>query len=394
MAPRRRCLRQIYTLLLLLSFSVLGAEVARAAEGAVTFTLQQAQSIDFVRAYVGLAPKVYEVQVDLMGANVGRDGRGMITNPTLARVLSEPRIYYVALTSVDTQGRESAFSNEITLDLRQPNAAPPPPRMDPSSGNPSGGGGGPMTGPRPTNPTGPMGPTGGGPNPGPSLFVQVEGVRTAGPFDVPGGIPIRLRAVASDPDGLGFPLFSAFGSSQPITYVWTFGGATTTDPGAALSDSPTVTFPLGASQSDRSYTVTVTAFDALGAQTKQTVSIRAVTTTAPELKLFANGNRIDESSAPIRIRSGDRVFFNVQARDPDGLGFPVFRALGIDSPIVYLWSFGSGVPDNDLSVFTPDPRPRFRLPNGVDALRETVQVVVFDSKGAAASKQVVIEVRR
>lgn len=87
--------------------------------GRVVFELpKDSAELDFIRAYVGLAPGKYEVSVDLREIEIGAGGRASATEPELARILTEPGLYYVALTSVDVSGRESSFSNELRFDRR------------------------------------------------------------------------------------------------------------------------------------------------------------------------------------------------------------------------------------------------------------------------------------
>src|SRR5262245_60674036 len=40
------------------------------------------------------------------------------------------------------------------------------------------------------------------------------------------GQPLQFEAIAADADGLGFPVFAFAGISTPISYVWDFGGGT------------------------------------------------------------------------------------------------------------------------------------------------------------------------
>lgn len=91
------------------------APTSPAAEGKVTFALGAFGEIDFVRLYIGTAPGAYELTIDLHAFEIG-DGEIVATDSGLASILSQPGVYYAALTAVDTEGRESVFSNELRVE--------------------------------------------------------------------------------------------------------------------------------------------------------------------------------------------------------------------------------------------------------------------------------------
>jgi hypothetical protein len=94
-----------------------GSGAGGSASGVVTFQLPSAERLDFVRVYVGTGPRDYNVTFDLFEVQTMNDvARAM--EPRLGQVLLEPGVYFVALTVIDTAGRESDFSNELRIDTR------------------------------------------------------------------------------------------------------------------------------------------------------------------------------------------------------------------------------------------------------------------------------------
>jgi hypothetical protein len=94
-----------------------GSAPGGSGSGVVTFQLPSTEALDFVRVYVGTGTRDYNVTFDLFEVQTMDDvARAM--EPRLGQVLLEPGVYFVALTVVDTAGRESDFSNELRVDTR------------------------------------------------------------------------------------------------------------------------------------------------------------------------------------------------------------------------------------------------------------------------------------
>ena len=387
---------------------------AHAAEGRVSFVVEDSDRVDFVRVYVGLSPRDYEVTVDLRGARIGAMGRAMASDPQLARVLSEPKLYFVALTAVDAAGRESGFSNELQLDLRGCPGGGCPAGMVPRPGAMSPGGGGDQPPARPgggaSGPAGPggspatparpgMSPSVGGviqpaPVPGaPVVSVRANGAPLTGEVRVASGVPLRLVAQASDPDGLGFPVFRALGDNKPVSFIWDFAGGQPDSPEAALSAAPTVRFFLQAGERERRVQLRLVVVDTKGTQAQVLVPVRVVSVGPPELMVRVDGTTVAQGRRVI-VRPGTPVQFLAVATDPDGLGFPALQASGIDTPISYVWDFGGGTPGNVLAPFAPNPFVTFDLAQGSVAATFNVRVTVIDTMGAMTTREIPVDVVR
>ena len=99
---------------------------------------------------------------------------------------------------------------------------------------------------------------------------------------------VQLGSEAFDEDGLGFPVFAAFGNTTPVSYIWDFGGGVPSSPLAIFTPSPVVTFPIAPGEQP-SFTINLTVFDATGQSTTRTLLLRTVSgATAPVEPLRAH----------------------------------------------------------------------------------------------------------
>lgn len=89
-----------------------------AASANVKFALPSDPDIDFFRIYVGSTSQKYDQRFDLRQPALGTSGQAMAMQDQLAAVLNQPRQFFLAMTSIDLKGQESAFSNEIVIDMR------------------------------------------------------------------------------------------------------------------------------------------------------------------------------------------------------------------------------------------------------------------------------------
>jgi hypothetical protein len=337
---------------------------------------QPVSGVDFVRVYVGLQPRVYDMSVDLRSFQLGSMDTVAAMDPALSRLLTERRVYYVALTAVDAQRRESPFSNEVKLDRT----------LMPSSGGgtPTSGGtptGGTMTGGG--TPTQPM-------NTGPSVSVLANGQAPSNGVRVTSGQTVSFLARASDPDGLGFPLFQALGSTARISYSWNFGGGTAANSLEGFTPAPTVRFTLRPGEASRRFNVQLTVLDRLGAWTAVNVPVDVTPNMPPSVSLFANGAAAASGQA-FMVRAGQPVALAAVASDPDGLGFPIFPGF---PAIAYFWDGGGGTFDNALAIFSPSPIVRFAL--GASETQRTFRVTlsVLDKTGAISARELSFIVQR
>jgi hypothetical protein len=107
----------------------------------------------------------------------------------------------------------------------------------------------------------------------PAVRVTVNGVEPVGSVEARSGVTLNLQATASDADGLGFPVFAAFGFTGNIVFQWSFGGGIVPNPLFTFSGNPPVTFTLQPNETARTFTVSVTVTDALGLATTRSVSV-------------------------------------------------------------------------------------------------------------------------
>jgi hypothetical protein len=83
----------------------------------LTFRLPESSSLDFVRVYVGTQSGTYSDSFSLFDVRT-MEQISSAMEPKLAQILAQPGVYFIALTVVDTRGRESGFSNELRVDTR------------------------------------------------------------------------------------------------------------------------------------------------------------------------------------------------------------------------------------------------------------------------------------
>jgi hypothetical protein len=106
----------------------------------------------------------------------------------------------------------------------------------------------------------------------PALTFRVNGQAAGASISIVSGARVQFSTTVSDADGLGFPVFSAFGSNVPITHVWDFDGAQ--PPSLAnFAASPAVTFTLPAGVNARTFNVALSVFDAQGFSTVRLLQV-------------------------------------------------------------------------------------------------------------------------
>lgn len=110
----------------------------------------------------------------------------------------------------------------------------------------------------------------------PDVNVLANGVPVTGPLTVASGTQITFTAIASDADGLGYPVFAGFGNNTPVTYIWNFGGGTTPGPLYVFSSQPPVTFTKNPGQTSRTFNVSVTVWDTVGSTTTFPITVIAM----------------------------------------------------------------------------------------------------------------------
>jgi hypothetical protein len=201
------------------------------------------------------------------------------------------------------------------------------------------------------------------------------------------GQPVQLDAIASDPDGLGFPIFAFAGISTPIRFLWDFGGGTSS-PLGVFADRPVVTFDLAPGEQSRTFNVAVTAFDTTGLSSRSGGSIRIDRSGPPLVDLVVDGVTLP-FSPPILTRPSPQVRLGVVAFDENGLGFPIFAPFGSAVPVSVVWDFGGGQPASVLDVFSQNPTVTF--PVGLDGqLSFVVSVTVLDTTGQSTTRSVIL----
>jgi hypothetical protein len=202
------------------------------------------------------------------------------------------------------------------------------------------------------------------------------------------GQSVQLAALATDVDGLGFPIFSFAGISAPISYFWDFGGGQPSNPFAIFLDRPVVTFELASGEQSRTFRVSLTVFDTLGLSTTRTGSITVQRGGGgpPMVNLTVGRQIVPPSTTVLSVgaelaQQGGVLQLGNMSSDEDGLGFPVFASFGNSAPVSFLWSFGGGEPENPLAIFSPSPRVRF--PTGPSF---TISLTVFDATGQSTTR--------
>ncbi len=218
----------------------------------------------------------------------------------------------------------------------------------------------------------------------PDVDFSIDGLR-ASPITIPSGTRLQFSSLASDEDGLGFPIFASFGSSAPISVFWNFGGGRPDNGLSVFAAQPGATFSLDPGERERTFVVELSAFDTLGLGAQRSVPITVVNG-SPLVRVLTNCLSVDESSRTVQ--------FLTDATDEDGLGFPVFAGLGITAPISFFWNFDGGEGENPLSAFTEDPRVTFRLADGEELRIFRVTLTVFDSLGFSTQVNAFVRVDR
>lgn len=226
----------------------------------------------------------------------------------------------------------------------------------------------------------------------PSVTLTTNGDPLA-PVTVAAGVQVALGSVATDADGLGFPILLVLGGPGRIPFLWNFDGATPL--GGELSatlTNPLVRFPLAPGEASRTFAVSFQAFDTLGDVTTVPMPIRVVQPTPPSVTVRANGQPI---SAPLNVRTGTRIQLSASASDPDGLGYPLFNGIGINTDLSFLWNFDGATPlSGDLSGVSPNPLVQFNLAAGQASRTFRLDVTVPDAFGATRKVAFTVNVTR
>ena len=115
----RVCVRRVRSGVILSALAlVFIPSSAFAASANVKFSIPGDGDVDFFRIYVGVQSKAYDTRFEIRQPALGAGGQAMAMQEQLATVLTQPRVFFLAMTTVDLRGQESAFSNEIMIDLR------------------------------------------------------------------------------------------------------------------------------------------------------------------------------------------------------------------------------------------------------------------------------------
>jgi hypothetical protein len=206
------------------------------------------------------------------------------------------------------------------------------------------------------------------------------------------GQPLQFEASAADADGLGFPIFAFAGISTPISFLWDFGGGTSS-PLGIFAERPVVTFDLPPGEETRVFTVSLTAFDTTGLSSTRQGLLIVDRSGPPVANLVVDTLFLPEFRfAPTVPRLDPQVRLGVVAFDESGLGFPIFAPFGIATPVSFVWDFGGGQPANPLEVFSPNPTVTFPVgtPPPTQPLNFTVSVTVFDTTGQSTTRSVIL----
>jgi hypothetical protein len=206
------------------------------------------------------------------------------------------------------------------------------------------------------------------------------------------GQPVELQALAADSDGLGFPVFASLGFSTPISFLWDFGGGRAASPLAIFVERPVVTFDLDPGQDSQSFTVSLTAFDALGLRRTASGSVTVVRSGPPIVSIVFDGltlGSIESLAVPAASLRGRAVQLGSDVFDEDGLGFPAFADLGITAPVSYLWDFGGGESSGPLAIFTPNPVVTFPVAQD-ETPSFNISLTVFDATGQSTKRSLLL----
>ncbi|MEN8183377.1 MAG: hypothetical protein ABFS46_12670 [Myxococcota bacterium] len=104
---------------------------------------------------------------------------------------------------------------------------------------------------------------------------------------------------------------------------------------------------------------------------------------APVVDLLADGVPVGSS---ITVSPGVPVLFDINASDPNGIGFPVFAWLGGDSNVKVIWNFdGAAAVGLPLAVFNPTPTVTFELGPGGTTQTLNLSATVCDGSGKSTA---------
>jgi hypothetical protein len=213
----------------------------------------------------------------------------------------------------------------------------------------------------------------------PTVNLLADGVPVGSTKIVAPGVPVHFDINASDPQGIGFPVFSWLGSAGKVQVIWNFDGAAAV-PLAIFSPTPNVTFALGAGGASQTYNLAATVYDGSGKQTS--VAFDVIANEPPDVDVLASGTPI---TGPLNVASGTQITFNVIASDADGLGYPVFAWAGNNNPVTYIWNFGGGTTPGPLWVFSPQPSVTFTKSPGETSHTFNLSVTVWDTIGSTTT---------
>lgn len=223
----------------------------------------------------------------------------------------------------------------------------------------------------------------------PVVDVLADGVPVGDSIVVAPGLPVQFDINASDPNGIGFPVFAWLGNGGNVQVIWNFDGAAAVGlPLAVFNPTPTVTFELGAGGISQTLTLSATVYDGSGRQTVATFDV--IVTDPPSVSVLADGVAI---TGPLSVPSGSQVTFTAIANDDDGLGFPIFAWLGNNNPISFLWNFDGGTVPGPLYFFFHQPPVTFTLDPGETSRTFDVSVTVYDTLGSSTQIPITVNVQ-
>ncbi len=164
------------------------------------------------------------------------------------------------------------------------------------------------------------------PTPPPINFAPTAVISPAGNQSVTeGGTIVFAGDSSSDPDG-----------HTPLTYAWTFTGATTSITSSTAANPGAVTFSQAGS-----VTVTLVVTDSQGKASSPTsisVEVTAAVNAAPTGSIsHDNGDGTTGSTGDLTITAGATVVFDSSVTDPE------------NDPITYAWDFQGGSPTTDTT---------------------------------------------
>jgi hypothetical protein len=122
---------------------------------------------------------------------------------------------------------------------------------------------------------------------------------------VAAGATIEFHVNATDPVGIGYPIFESEGNLEPISFLWEFDGATVPAPSSKHADRVPVTFDLPPGVTLGHYNMTVTAFNSHG-EPSTPLEVQVFVDEAPDVIVRADGKDV---TSPLAVRSGTTVQF-------------------------------------------------------------------------------------